>query len=124
MPTCDTSWLLAFVDPHDPRHQDARATAEQVQTLTIPQAALHELLQVVVHRRRRMDGEQGAQLAARKTLAALEELPMVQFDQGPDAREIYRAHPEISFADAAILAAANEDPDGILTLDPRQEVCL
>ncbi len=124
MPVCDTTWLLAFVDPHDPRHDQAKAAAESASILSIPRPALQELLQIVMHRRRRMDGQEGAQLAARKTLAALEALPMIKIVDGPDPNELYRTQPNISYADAAVIVAANEDPEGLLTLDPFQEALL
>lgn len=127
MPTCDTSWLLAFLDPDDVHHLKARAEVESGTPVTIPGPVLAELLQVVFHKRRRTDAPTIAHAAARRVLQGLESLPTFRvapaYDEGR-ASDIYHANEGLSYVDAVGVAMARSDPGGLLSFDGRQQDAL
>lgn len=120
----DTSWLYALLAENDRFHGRAVREAEAQDAIFVPPATLVETLNVVQLRARVSSAAESPHATAAKALAALENQPTVILGEPPHDHEtaarIWRATPALSYADAAIVAAARAKSLELLTFDRAQ----
>lgn len=127
MKICDTSWLYALLDLEDEHHDDAVTRARQASEVAVPWVALLETLQVVRYRARKLGGDAAslkAERTARKSLESIPGLTRVDTIPAQRAAEVHDRHPNLSFADAIIVATALASDDELLSYDADQQEAL
>ncbi len=118
----DTSWLYALLNARDEFHAVAVAQAESKESIYIPPVILAETL-LLVQRRGEKLGRNGHALAveAMDRLAAKPSVLMAEPDHDHDATSrILRAHPRLTYPDAAAVAAARRKAVPLCTFDEAQ----
>ena len=127
MPICDTSWLIALLDEDDDHHPSADEQAASGSALLVPAPVLAETLHVLWHRIRRDHGPVHAHRACRAALDGLERTPtwrvLPEADHG-SARDVYDAHPRLSYVDAVGVAASRRTGEPLWTFDAAQQDAL
>lgn len=114
----DSSWLYALADGADAHHRKAKTEAERQEMIHVPPAVLVETLGLIQYR---AGGDQAPALAALEAMAATANMALAEPEHDHEAAvRIWEAHPRLTYADAAAVAAARRLGVGLATFDKEQ----